>query len=49
MSFPNKLKLIKQAFRVKREERRQILWTKSDANPGPKGTKSVWNQGIYSL
>ena len=41
MSFPNKLKLIKQAFHVKREERKQILSTKFNANPGPKGTKPV--------
>ena len=40
-SFPTKLKLIKQAFHVKREERKQILSTKFNANPGPKGTKPV--------
>ena len=39
-SFPNKLKLIKQA--VKREERKQILWIKFNANPGPKGSKPIW-------
>ena len=37
--FLNKLKLIKQAFHVKREEREQILWIKSNANPGQKGTE----------
>ena len=41
-SFPNKLKLIKQAFHVKREERKQILWIKLNANPGPKGSKPIW-------
>ena len=32
--------LLKQAFHVKREERKQMPWIKSNANPRPEGTKN---------